>query len=271
MESNQTQNNISSANESESQGVVRNSRERMMWTLSGSIIVFALIIGGSIIFAANNIIAPRIGNTIASSGTQLPIPENTPPLSGPIKISLDNDAVMGNIDAPVTIIEFADFECPFCKKSFEELFPQLKRDYIDTGKVKFVYRDFPLDFHENARKEAEAAECARDQGGDASYYRYHDQIYIQTKSNGTGLALTQLPVIAKTLGLNTLQFQQCLDSSKYADEVEKDYQDGMSAGITGTPGWFIGKSNNDNTITAPAVEGAQPYAVFKTLIEEQLK
>lgn len=271
MESNQIQNNIPSANDSKSQGVVRNSYERMMRMLSGSIIVFALIIGGSIIFAANYIIAPRIGNTVASSSAQLPIPENTPPPSGPITISLDDDSVMGNKDAPVTIIEFGDFECPFCKKSFEELLPQLKRDFIDTGKVKFVYRDFPLDFHENARKEAEAAECARDQGGDASYYRYHDQIYTQTKSNGTGLALTQLPVIAKTLGLNAQQFQQCLDSSKYAEEVEKDYQDGMTAGITGTPGWFIGKSNNDNTITAPAVEGAQPYTVFKTIIEEQLK
>ena len=123
----------------------------------------------------------------------------------------------------------------------------------------------------SGRKEAEAAECARDQGGDASYYKYHDQIYIQTKSNGTGLVLTQLPVIAKTLGLNTQQFQQCLDSGKYAEEVEKDYQDGMAAGITGTPGWFIGKSGDDNTITAPAVEGAQPYSVFKTMIEEQLK
>jgi len=270
MDHNQIQNQIPPVNESESKGVVRNSYERMMWMLSGSIIVFALIIGGSIIFAANNIIAPRIGNTVASSA-QLPIVESTPPPSGPIKVSLDNDPVMGNKDAPVTIIEFGDFECPFCKKSFEELLPQLKRDYIDTGKVKFVYRDFPLDFHENARKEAEAAECARDQGGDASYYKYHDQIYTQTESNGTGLVLTQLPVIAKSLGLNTPQFQQCLDSGKYADEVEKDYQDGMSAGITGTPGWFIGQSNTDNTITAPAVEGAQPYSVFKTMIEEQLK
>lgn len=271
MEPNQIQNHIPSANKSESEGIAHNSYERMMWMLSGSIIVFALIIGGSIIFAANNIIAPRIGNTVAGSSAQLPIPENTPPRSDPIKISLDNDAVMGNKDAPVTIIEFGDFECPFCKSAFKEVLPQLKRDYIDTGKVKFVYRDFPLEFHENARKEAEAAECVREQGGDASYYRYHDQIFTKTESNGTGLALTQLPVIAKSLGLDVEQFQQCLDSDKYANEVEKDYQDGIAAGITGTPGWFIGKTGSDNSITAPAVEGAQPYSVFKTMIEEQLK
>jgi protein-disulfide isomerase len=269
MESNQIQNHKEEGQELPKHAE-RNQYAQMIYVLPGSIIIFALIIGGSIIFAANNIIAPRIGNTVASSA-QLSNPQNTPPPSGPIKISLDDDAVMGNKDAPVTIIEFGDFECPFCKKSFEELLPQLKRDYIDTGKVKFVYRDFPLDFHENARKEAEAAECARDQGGDASYFKYHDQIYTKTESNGTGLALTQLPVIAKSLGMNTQQFQQCLDSNKYADEVEKDYQDGMAAGITGTPGWFIGKSNNDNTISAPAVEGAQPYTVFKTMIEEQLK
>lgn len=269
MKENQIQNNIPSTEELESLGV-RNSFAQT-WILPGSIIVFALIIGGSIIFAANNIIAPRIGNSVASSASQLPLSESVPSPSGPMKVSLDNDPVIGNKDAQVTVIEFGDFECPFCKQSFEELLPQLKRDYIDTGKVKLVYRDFPLDFHENARKEAEAAECARDQGGVASYYKYHDQIFTQTESNGTGLALTQLPAIAKTLGLNAQQFQECLDSGKYAEEVEKDYQDGMAAGITGTPGWFIGKTGDDNTITAPAVEGAQPYSVFKTIIEEQLK
>lgn len=244
---------------------------RSVYLLPGSIIVFGLIIGGSILLAAQYIIAPKISPGIMGNNFQPGVSEAEPTSAGPTRISLDDDAVMGDKNAPVTIIEFGDFECPFCKRSFEELLPRLKREYIDPGKVKLVYRDFPLDFHQNARKEAEAAECARDQGGDAVYYRYHDQIYAQTQSNGTGLALTQLPVIAKSLGLNVSQFEQCLDSGKYAQEVEKDYQDGMAAGVTGTPGWFIGKSGTDNTITAPATEGAQPYELFKTIIEEQLK
>lgn len=248
----------------------RNPIRQALYFLSASIIVFAIIIGGSIIYAAKNIIAPRI-NTAQQNDPQPTVAPATQEPKGPTKVSLDNDPVMGNKDAPVTIIEFADYECPFCQKSFLTMIPQLKREYIDTGKVKLVYRDFPLDFHENAQKEAEAAECARDQGGDNTYFKFHDQIYTQTKSNGTGLALTQLPIIAENLGLNTKQFQQCLDSGKFADEVQKDYQDGIAAGVTGTPGWFVGKSNSDNTITAPAIEGAQPYAIFKNVIEQQLK
>ncbi len=272
MEQNQTQNHTTSKDEEQpSETSVRHPFERALYIVAGSIIVFALIIGGSIIYAAKKIIAPRIQASQQSTALTSQLTAAAPEPTGPIKASLDNDPVMGSKDAPVTVIEFADYECPFCKQSFQTLLPQLKRDYIDTGKVKFVYRDFPLDFHENARKEAEAAECARDQGGDSTYFKYHDQIFIKTTSNGTGLALIQLPVIAKGLGLNTKQFQQCLDSGKYADEVEKDYQDGIAAGVTGTPGWFVGKSGSDNTVTAPVIEGAQPYAIFKTAIEQQLK
>lgn len=272
MEQNQTQNHpdAEAKQEHHSKTVARNPVSRALSILAASIIVFAIIIGGSIIYAAKKIIAPRINAAQQNSAQSTTVP-TAPEPSGPIKVSLDNDPIIGSKDAPVTIIEFADYECPFCKQSFQTLLPQIKRDYIDTGKVRFVYRDFPLDFHENAGKEAEAAECARDQGGDNTYFKFHDQIYTQTKSNGTGLALTQLPVVAKSLGLNAQQFQQCLDSSKYADEVEKDYQDGIAAGVTGTPGWFVGKSENDNTITAPVIEGVQPYTVFKTVIEEQLK
>ena len=249
----------------------RDSVKRSLYTLSGSIILFSLIISGSIIFAAKYIIAPRINSTTQRAVIPQPAEIGTTQEStGPTTVSIDNDPVMGNIDAPVTIIEFGDFECPFCKTTFEELLPQLKKQYIDTGKVKLVYRDFPLEFHENAFKEAEAAECARDQGGDATYFKYHDQLYTQTKSNGTGLALTQLPDIAKSLGLSANQFQQCLDSNKYKNEVGKDLSDGIAAGVSGTPTWFIGKASNDGTMTTTPLSGAQPFAVFKTIIDQQL-
>ncbi len=230
-----------------------------------SIIIAGAMIGGGLYLGVrpNTIQQPNAPSVGQQPGDQ--------PLSGPAKVSVDDDPVLGNKNAPLTLIEFADFECPFCKRSFDELLPELKKNYIDTGKLKFVYRDFPLSFHANAHKEAEAAECARSQGGDSIYFKFHDQIYTQTTSNGTGLALTQLPVIAKNLGLNISQFQQCLDSGKFKDEVDKDIADGVTAGVTGTPAWFIGQSSKDGIINGTLIVGAQPFSAFKVIIDEELK
>ncbi|OGG15362.1 hypothetical protein A3D77_07520 [Candidatus Gottesmanbacteria bacterium RIFCSPHIGHO2_02_FULL_39_11] len=189
----------------------------------------------------------------------------------PVKVSIDDDPVLGDKNAKVTLIDFSDYECPFCKRHFDEVYPQLKKDYIDTGKVKMVFRDLPLSFHQNAPKEAEAAECARKQGGDQMYYKYHDQIFTKTTSNGTGLALDQLPVIAKDLGLNIGQFQQCLDSGEFKAEVDKDLADAAKVGASGTPTFFIGKSTSNGEIDGIKVVGAQPYSAFKTIIDEKLK
>jgi len=161
--------------------------------------------------------------------------------------------------------------CPFCKKYFTDTYPQIKKDYIDTGKVKMVFRDLPLGFHQNAPKEAEAAECARKQGGDTAYFKYHDQIFTKTTSNGTGLALDQLPVIAKELGLNVSKFQQCLDSGEFKTEVDKDLADAAKVGASGTPTFFIGKSTSNGEIDGIKIVGAQPYSVFKAIIDELLK
>ncbi len=197
-------------------------------------------------------------------------PSNVPDDSGPVKVSIDDDPILGNKDAKLTFIEFSDFECPFCKSFFSTTLSQIKKDYIDTVKVKFVYRDLPLPFHQNAQKEAEAAECAREQGGDQAFFKYHDQIFARTTSNGTGLALDQLSIIANDIGLNGNQLQQCLDSGKFKDEVDKDIADASKAGAGGTPTLFIGKTTSDGIITATKVVGAQPYAVFKTIIDQQL-
>lgn len=105
-----------------------------------------------------------------------------------VTVSLDDDPVMGNSNAPVTMVEFSDYECPFCKRYFEQTYPQLKKDYIDTGKVKLVYRDLPLSFHEPAASvEANAANCVREQKGDEAYFKMHDLLFKNTKSNGVGV------------------------------------------------------------------------------------
>lgn len=204
--------------------------------------------------------------TAGSQAPQAPSEDTTPK-----KVSVDDDPVLGDKNAKVTLIDFSDYECPFCKRYFDDTFSQIKKDYIDAGKIKYVYRDLPLSFHQNAHKEAQAAECAREQGGDAVYFKYHDEIFKRTTSNGTGLALTELPVIANDLGLNGVTLQTCLDSDKYKAEVDKDLADASAVAATGTPTFFIGNSTSDGVITGIKIVGAQPYSVFQAELDKLIK
>lgn len=174
----------------------------------------------------------------------------------------DDDAVLGDKNAPVTIVEFSDYECPFCKRHYTNTYPELKKKYIDTGKVKFIFRDFPLGFHDPlATKEAMSAECAREQGGDDAYFVYHDLLFENTNSNGKGLEESKLYDLAEEAGVNRAKFTACLDSEKYMDEVKKDAADGAEAGVTGTPAFLI----NNKLLT-----GAQPFSAFEQMIEAEL-
>lgn len=213
------------------------------------------------------------GSTQTQTPTQTaPVPPQAPPEStGPVKVSLDDDPILGSKDAPVTVVEFSDYECPFCKRHFDQTFTQLKKDYIDTGKVKLVYRDLPLSFHDpNATNQALAANCARDQGGDSMYFKYHDEIFKRTSSNKT-FSDDNLPKIATDLGLNVSNFNACLSSRKYEDEVKKDLADATSAGATGTPTFFVGKSDSGKEIEGTRIVGAQPYSAFQSAIDALLK
>ena len=171
-----------------------------------------------------------------------------------ISVSEDDDAVLGNENAPVTIIEFSDYECPFCARFFSGAYSQIKEKYIDTGKVKLIYRDFPLSFHPNAQKAAEAAECAGDQN---KYYEMHDKIF----ENQQAITTTDLKNYAKEIDLNLQDFNACLDSGEMASEVRKDFQDGQSAGVQGTPTFFINEQK---------IVGAQPFSAFEEIIEGEL-
>lgn len=215
----------------------------------------------------------NVANQAAPAAQQAAAPPQAAPPEDttPKKVSLDDDPVLGDKNAKVTLIDFTDYECPFCKRYYDETFSQIRKDYIDTGKVKYVVRDLPLSFHANAHKEAQAAECAREQGGDTAYYKYHDEIFKKTTSNGTGLALTELSVIANNLGLDGTALQTCLDSDKYKTEVDKDLADASAVGASGTPTFFIGKSTPDGVITGTKIVGAQPYSAFQAEIDKQLK
>lgn len=209
--------------------------------------------------------------TPAPAENTAPAPAAPPPTESG-KASVDDDPILGDKNAPVTLIEFSDYECPFCKRHFDQTYSQLKKDYIDTGKVKLVFRDLPLSFHDPmATTEAMAANCAREQGGDNAYFKYHDEIFKKTTSNGSGLTKEALYTMAADIGLNSGNFKSCLDGEKYKDEVKKDLADATTAGASGTPTFFVGKTSADGTIDGTKIVGAQPFPSFQTAIDALLK
>lgn len=170
----------------------------------------------------------------------------------------------GNATAKVAVVEFSDYQCPFCGRYSKDTLPLLKSEYIDTGKVKYVFRDLPLSFHKQAFKAAEAAHCA---GAEGKFWEMHDTLF----QNQTALAPEQLAGHAKALGLNEGAFQQCLDSGKFAADVNKDIADAGAAGITGTPAFLVGVIQPDGRVkVVRKLSGARPYADFKAAIDSVL-
>lgn len=176
----------------------------------------------------------------------------------------DDDHVRGEKSARMLLIEYSDLECPFCKR-FHPTAQQIVDEY--KGEVAWVYRHFPLDqIHLKADKEAEAIECANELAGNDGFWKLTDKIFEVTPSNN-GLNLDDLPKLAGEIGLNQSAFKSCLDSGKYADHVESDYQGGIKAGITGTPGNILLDTKTGKTKLIP---GALPFENFKTEIDSML-
>ncbi len=171
-----------------------------------------------------------------------------------LQVSLNDDPVKGSGNAPVTIIEFGDFQCPFCARFFFDTLPSIQSEYIDTGKVRLVYRDFPISNHQYAQKAAEAAECADEQG---MFWEYHDKLF----ENQEQLSTENFKKWASELGIDSIQFDECLDSGRMAGEVQSDLKEGRSYGVRGTPTFFI------NGIV---LNGAYPFETFRQIIEQEL-
>lgn len=160
----------------------------------------------------------------------------------------------GNEDAKVVVVEWSDFECPFCHRFYTETMSQIESKYIETGDIKFVFKQFPLSFHAQAQKAAEASECAGEQG---KFWEMHNLLF----ESGVEGGVTGFKQYASDLGLNTEQFNTCLDSGKYVQKIADDIAEGQAKGISGTPGFLI---------NGKLVVGAQPYAVFEQEIEAAL-
>ena len=181
-----------------------------------------------------------------------------------VRTDVAESPVMGRQDAPVTLVEFSDYQCPFCQRFFSAVLPELKRDYIDTGKVRYIFKDYPLEqIHAQAQKAAEAARCAGDQG---KYWEMHDQLFRHQQT----LSTSQLSGYAGALALDTTEFDACLTSGKYVSLIETERTDGTLAGFQGTPGFIVAKTTANNAVEGTAVHGAQPVTVFRALIDDLL-
>ncbi|MCG6875284.1 MAG: DsbA family protein [Betaproteobacteria bacterium] len=181
-------------------------------------------------------------------------------------VSKTRDHIRGNPDAPVSLIEYSDFECPFCKR-FHPTAKQIVAAY--DGKVNWVYRHFPLDFHNPAaQREAEAAECAAELGGNEAFWRYTDLVYERTASNGKGVAEGDLAAIAASIGLDRAKFAACVKSGRTRERVKEDLDEGTAIGINGTPGNIL---RNNRTGAIATRYGAQPIDRFRQTIDELLR
>ncbi len=171
-----------------------------------------------------------------------------------IPVTVDGDNLLGSEDAPVTIIEFSDFECPFCARFATETAPSIIQEYVENGTAKLIFKHFPLPSHPYAQKAAEATECAGDQG---KFWEMHDKLF----ENPNNLFVPALKNYAEELGLDAEQFNSCLDSGVMADRVNRDKEEAQRMGVSSTPMFFI----NDIRVS-----GAQPFSVFRQSIEAAL-
>src|SRR3990167_3468683 len=215
--------------------------------------LIGFVLAASFAFSSKSPLAGSGSNVAQAPTAPAPTGQTAP---SPVDIAIkETDYVRGNADAPVTIVEYSDLECPYCK-SFHPSMIRLMNEY--SNQVRWIYRHFPLSFHVNAQKEAEAAECAGKLGGNEKFWAYIDKIFERTTSNGTGFALDALAPLAKELGLNEARFKTCLDGGEFAAHVQQDLQEGADFGVNGTPTTFV---------NGQPVEGAVPYEQLKAVVE----
>lgn len=182
-----------------------------------------------------------------------------------VSVNIGKDPFMGDKDAAVTVIEFSDYECPSCGSFARSIFPILKKDYIDTGKVKYIHRDFPLDIHEDAPKAAEAVRCALEQG---KYWEMHDMLF----ANQENLDIESLKGYAEKLGMDMDSFNSCLDSGKYSEAVKENLNnEELARNVSGTPSFILGIPTPEGILRGPIMKGSPPINVFKQIIESFLQ
>ena len=181
------------------------------------------------------------------------------------KVSLGDGPVLGRNDAKVAIVEFSDYQCPFCYRFFSQSLQKLKQQYIDTGKVKLVFRNFPLSIHPHAKSAAVAAECA---GKQDAYWKMHDALFSNQRRLGPSL----YQELAEKLKLDAKAFQECIgDNVQVSKVINEDFGYGQSLGVSGTPTFFVGRVQDGEVVDVKRIVGAQPYQVFAQTLDALLR
>jgi len=187
------------------------------------------------------------------------VPTPTPPPTGEVQpVDPKVDHIRGNPNAEISIIEYSEYQCPFCDRHHPTL-KQVLDEYGDD--VNWVFRHFPLSFHEHAQKASEASECAADQGGNNAFWEYHDLLFEK------GLGEENYLAHAEELGLDADELKDCLDTGKFEQHVKDDFASGGKAGVRGTPGNVI---YNNKTEEFEVISGALPFDSFKAVLDEML-
>ena len=220
--------------------------------------------------AALNTKLDDVSTKVAAGGKAAPAApaEDNGPVNGSTNIA--DGAIKGDKNkVKVAVVEFSDYECPFCKRHIDQVYPSILKDYVDTGKIIYVYRNNPLPFHEpNATDQAMAGECAKDQG---KFWEMHDIIFKTTTSN-KGISKETLLTFPAKIGLNQTTFNTCFNANKYADRIKADVKDAAASGNSGTPGFVIGKYDAaTGKVEGEVIKGAYPYTQFQTTIDKFLK
>ena len=233
--------------------------------VSGSILLGSLIIAGAILT-----LSPQAANKAVNKDADsqaVADPKDTTAVT-----SIDDDPVLGDKKkAKVAIVEYSDYECPFCKRFHADTFDTLVKTYVDTGKAIIVFRDFPLSFHDpKATLEAATAECVRKEKGDSAYFAFGKAMYENTQTNGKGLPEGKLDELIRKVGANSKTVNACAQTADVAAEIKKDISAGEKAGVTGTPSFIIGTLAADGTVTGERVVGALPLSGFQSTVDKYL-
>ncbi len=274
-ESSSSNNEFQSTNEETKITIKKSTYNNMLKGIVAAIAIATFLGGyavGNLGGDSDSLSADEIKEIISAVQAKAPAPQPAQTPSQPsapqkFQVSLDDDPFKGDPNAPVTVVEFSDFQCPFCSRFFTQTLPALQENYIDTGKIKLVYKDLPLDnLHPNARPAHIAAECADEQG---KFWEYHDVLFENqgqwSRLSSADLS-SQLNQYATSMGLNSASFDSCLSSPSMADEVNADFLQAASYGATGTPIFFIGNEKNGFI----KLVGALQYAAFQAAIDAQL-
>lgn len=199
-----------------------------------------------------------------SSEVQIQSPDTGTSQKTSISLLIDNASpILGSKDAPITMIEFGDYQCFYCNKFYHDIEPDIVKNYINTGKVRLVFKDFII-IGQDSVNAAHAAHCAQEKG---KFWEYHDALYNNWAGENTGWASSQnLKAFAKQIGLNETQFSQCMSESRYLPVIQGSLSNAKDLGLTGTPDFFI--LSPDHSVTK--IVGAQPYEVFDNFFKSKL-